>query len=96
MDNVLRWAQRNKMRLMLVVGVVPGMLVGFLLAWVIWPVQYLNASPNNLRSDFQKEYLIWVANQYASDGDLERMRDRIGLEFWERDELVAVLAESAT
>ena len=35
----------------------------------------------------------WVANQYASDGDLERMRDRIGLEFWERDELVAVLAE---
>jgi hypothetical protein len=95
MDVILQLVGQRKALVALVGGIVLGLLVGLLIAWVIWPVQYYNATPGNLRSDFQKNYLLWVADQYNMDGDQEQARARLGLEFWDKDELAATLEKLA-
>jgi hypothetical protein len=95
MDVILQLIGQRKTAVALVGGIVLGLLVGLLIAWVIWPVQYYNATPTELRSDFQKNYLLWVAEQYNSDGDREQASARLGLEFWDKDELAATLEKLA-
>ena len=38
-------------------GGVVGLLIGLILAWGIWPVQWTDADPSFLRSDFMEDYL---------------------------------------
>jgi hypothetical protein len=95
MDVILQLIGQRKALMALVGGIVLGLLVGLLIAWVIWPVEYYNATPSNLRSDFQKNYLLWVADQYNADGDQGQARARLGVEFWDKDELAATLEKLA-
>jgi len=95
MNAILQFIQERKVLVALVGGVVVGLLVGLLFGWVLWPVQWYNAAPSHLRSDFQSDYLLWVAEQYERDGDQELARARLGVEFWEEKELAKALDELA-
>lgn len=56
-----------------------GLGLGLLIAWVIAPVEYLDAAPASLRADYKDQYRLMVASAYAANGNLERARSRLTL-----------------
>lgn len=62
----------------LVTGLLLGLGVGLLLAWVILPVPYVASTPVSLRSDFKDEYRYLIASAYTATGNLERAPNCIG------------------
>jgi hypothetical protein len=48
-------------------------------AWVLSPVEYVDADPSLLRSDFKDSFRSVVAASYAATGDLQRARARLAL-----------------
>lgn len=65
-----RWVQ-------LALAFVAGLLIGWLLlGWVIWPVEWKDAAPEVLNSDYQKEYLEMAIQAYAADGNAQKAAQR--------------------
>ena len=56
-----------------------GFGIGLAYAWGISPVQYIDAEPRVLRSDFKDDFRSAIAAAYASNADLERARARLAL-----------------
>ncbi len=56
-----------------------GIGAGLTYAWLIAPVEYVDASPSILRDDFKDQYRIVIAASYASAHDLGRARARLEL-----------------
>ena len=48
-------------------------------AWFIAPVEYINADPAMLRTDFKDHFREVIAAAYASNADLERARARLAV-----------------
>ncbi|MGC1375976.1 MAG: hypothetical protein WA821_07135 [Anaerolineales bacterium] len=63
----------------LLTGAVIGAVLGLLIAWVVFPVPYVAASPASLRADFKDEYRYMIAASYAASGNLGRARARLVL-----------------
>lgn len=63
----------------LITGLVVGLGIGLLYAWVINPVKYINTSPASLRADFKGQYRSLIALAYASSDDIGRARARLAL-----------------
>jgi hypothetical protein len=61
-------------------------------AWKISPTEWINASPAKLRSDFAGNYLLWVAEQYESNGDQEWVREELGVQYWDEKDFNNVWA----
>lgn len=59
----------------LILGLVAGLIVGLLFAWVIWPVDFVDAGPESLRADFQRAYILSVADSYSLRLDANRARE---------------------
>jgi len=58
-------------------GFVAGLIVGLpLLGWLIWPVQWTDASPQHLRSDLQVDYLRMIMDSYSRNGDENMVQKR--------------------
>jgi len=56
----------------LVIGVgalVLGLAVGLLVGWVIWPVKYIDAAPQNLHPDFQRDWLSMAIDSFSVNKD---------------------------
>ncbi len=60
-------------------GVVIGVALGLLIAWVIYPVEYTDTAPFSLRSDAKETLRGLIAQAYMADGDLARARSRLAL-----------------
>lgn len=58
-------------------ALVIGFGIGLAYAWVILPVQYVDAQPRVLRNDFKDDFRSAIAAAYASNADLERARARL-------------------
>ncbi|OGO24559.1 MAG: hypothetical protein A2Y54_00905 [Chloroflexi bacterium RBG_16_51_16] len=56
-----------------------GLGLGLTYAWFITPVEYVNAQPSQLRSDFKDEYRGVIAAAYAANRNLDRARARLSL-----------------
>ena len=54
-----------------------GFGIGLAYAWVILPVQSVDAQPRVLRNDFKDHFRSAIAAAYASNADLERARARL-------------------
>ena len=54
-----------------------GFGLGLTYAWVVSPVQYVEAVPRILRDDFKDHFRSAIAAAYASNVDLERARARL-------------------
>ena len=61
----------------LLTGTVIGLAAGLFYAWVISPVQYVDAPPYALRAGFKDDYRVLVAAAYLYSGDLLRAQDRL-------------------
>jgi hypothetical protein len=69
MDKINELAQRK----WVVIGAaaVAGLLLGLLYAWVINPVQWVNGTPENLRSDYQTDYMKAAIDSYSINRDVD-------------------------
>lgn len=61
----------------LLVGLAVGAALGLIYAWVINPVQVVDAAPNSLRADYKADYVAMIAQAYALDRDLTLARARL-------------------
>jgi len=78
----------------LFVGVATGLALGLTLTWLVWPVQYYDTDPVDLRPEHKEDYIVLVGAAYAVDGDLARAEARLAkLEEKEIGSMVAGLAE---
>lgn len=62
---------------LLMIGLIIGVGLGFFIGWGLWPVQYYDTTPTQLRADYQDEYLRLVALAYHSERDLSQARARL-------------------
>jgi hypothetical protein len=77
----------------LLTGVFIGVVLGLLYAWIISPIEYIDTTPNTLRSDYKDHYRLTIALSYQSTGDLARAQARLDL--LEDPDSALVLAEQA-
>ncbi len=79
---------------LLLVGVAVGLGLGFLVGWGIWPVEYYDTDPVDLRAEHKEEYIVLVAAAYSVNGDLDHAKDRLAkLEEEDIAQVVGDLAE---
>jgi len=91
MDTILKFVQQHKTLVVLIGGGILGLLLGLAIGWWWWPVEWTNSTPGNLRSDFQNDYVVWVAEQYRGSGDLEWARSKLGVDYWKEGQLAETL-----
>ncbi|MCU0501738.1 MAG: hypothetical protein MUC51_08210 [Anaerolineae bacterium] len=61
-----------------VIGFLIGLLIGWwVIGWGIWPVQWTNALPPDLRAGERDEYLTMVAESYAASGNGDMAKSRL-------------------
>ncbi len=77
----------------LLTGLIIGVALGLVYAWIIQPVQYTNTPPSSLRADFKEQYRTMIALAYLANNDLVRARAR--LELLQDQDLYRILAEQA-
>ncbi len=63
----------------LLTGILIGLGLGLVYAWVLAPAKPANPTPASLRSDFKDQYRRMIASAYQSTGDLVRARSRLAL-----------------
>lgn len=63
----------------LLTGIIIGVVIGLLYAWLVQPVQYTNTTPASLRTDSKNQYRALIAAAYMANGDLVRARARLEL-----------------
>ncbi|MDP2975508.1 MAG: hypothetical protein Q8N45_04765, partial [Anaerolineales bacterium] len=63
----------------LLTGLLTGLALGLLVAWVISPVQYVDTAPASLRADFKDQYRSMIASAYLATGELGRAQSRLSL-----------------
>ena len=62
---------------LLLVGAAVGVGLGFLIGWGLWPVEYYDTDPVDLKQEHKEEYVVLVSAAYALNGDLEQAKDRL-------------------
>jgi hypothetical protein len=63
-----------------------GLLIGWWgIGWGIWPVEYTNSLPQDLRAAERDSYLTMVAESFGRDGDSRLAQERLNT--WSRDQL---------
>lgn len=58
-------------------GLILGLAIGLIYAWLLAPVQFYDTAPDRLRADLKQEYILLICESYAADGDWEETLDRL-------------------
>lgn len=61
----------------LIVGLLLGLVGALFYAWVVNPIIYTEATPADLGTEFQAEYLYLVSQSYAADNDWAKTQSRL-------------------
>lgn len=77
----------------LLTGLVIGIVLGLLYAWIISPIEYVDTTPSSLRADYQDHYRLTISLAFQSTGDLARAQARLDL--LGDDDSALALAEQA-
>ena len=77
----------------LLTGLIIGIVLGLLFSWIVAPTEYVDTTPDTLRSDYKDSYRLTISLAYQSTGDLARAQARLGL-LGDEDHALA-LAEQA-
>jgi hypothetical protein len=56
-----------------------GIGLGLLYGWVLDPVDFVDLTPETLRSDFRADYILMVAEAYESEHDLNLAARRLAI-----------------
>ncbi len=59
-------------------SLIVGVALGLLLTWVIWPVEFKDADPADLRPTLRDDYVRMISLAYEADGDVASARQRLG------------------
>lgn len=59
------------------IGLALGVALGLLVGWVLWPIQYTNTAPAQLRQDYRNDYVLMVAAAYQVEGNADAARERL-------------------
>jgi hypothetical protein len=79
--------------LLLIIGILIGLALGLFYTWVIDPVKYVDVSPDSLRADYKEDYVLMIAQAYATDSNLDEAKTKLTtLKIANLDEFVAELA----
>ncbi len=63
------------------IGLVIGIFIGwFVLGWGVFPVEWTNATPAQLREDWRSAYLADSADEFYRTGDILLLQSRLGLD----------------
>ena len=60
-----------------VLAIVAGLALGLFYGWFLQPRPVRRASPQNLRQDYQTDYVLMVAEVYASEGNVAEAAERL-------------------
>ncbi|TAK14787.1 MAG: hypothetical protein EPO32_00410 [Anaerolineae bacterium] len=63
----------------LVTGLVIGLALGLVYAWVLSPVETIDTFPHSLRADFLDDQRVLIAQAFVATGDLGRAQARLAL-----------------
>jgi len=63
----------------LLTGLLIGLVIGVLYAWIISPAEYIDAAPQSLRTEAKDGYRLLIAQAYQANGDIGRARERLKL-----------------
>jgi hypothetical protein len=63
--------------ILVILGLTAGAILGLLIGWVVWPVNYVDTSLADLAPEYKEEYILLVAQVYQVDGDLEKAQARL-------------------
>jgi hypothetical protein len=76
-----RRAPRNEKQgnLYLLTGLVIGIVLGLVYAWLISPLRYVDTAPSSLAEPYKDQYRLVIAQSYAANHDLARARERLTL-----------------
>ena len=77
----------------LLTGLILGVAMGLAYAWMIDPVEYVDAPPDALRADYKEQYRTLIAVAYLYNGDLGRAISR--LETLKDEDMTRALAMQA-
>jgi hypothetical protein len=77
----------------LLTGLVIGVVIGLLYAWLVQPVQYTNTTPASLQPNFKDQYRSLIALAYLTNSDMVRAKAR--LELLKDEDAYRALAEQA-
>lgn len=73
--------------------VVVGLAAGLVFTWVVWPTEYYDTEPADLRADLREDELLLVAASYAAHEDIGQARRRLTWLGMPDDEAVRTLTE---
>lgn len=59
-----------------VAALVLGLVLGLLVGWVVWPVKYIDAAPENLHPDFQRDWLSMAIDSFSINQDINLAQRR--------------------
>jgi len=85
--------EENRGNLYLVTGIVIGLALGLLFAWVIQPVQYLDTPPDSLKEIYKDQYRAVIASAFEANQDMVRTKAR--LELLGDEDIYRAVAEQA-
>jgi hypothetical protein len=58
-------------------GILIGLGLGLLVTWGLWPVEYYDTDPVDLRREHKDDYVVMIAAAYAQDRDLDTASARL-------------------
>lgn len=58
-------------------GLILGLILGLIIGWGVWPVQWFDAAPEDLRVEWQEQYLRMAIHTYVRTGDEAYARARL-------------------
>ena len=76
------------------VAFIGGLIIGLFLAWMVWPVEWTDASPAQLSQPYQDAYVKMTAELYSLNGNAETAKQ--ALEPWGGDLVACELAATTT
>jgi hypothetical protein len=87
MNGIRRFVDERRVYVALVGGAVLGLAIGLLIGWWVWPVEWRNSTPANLRQDFQDDYVMYVVENYEANGGVEWARQKLAEQQWAEGQL---------
>lgn len=67
----------NPWPITLLSGLLLGVVLGLAYTWTIEPTQYYDTTPDRLRADLKREYVLLISETYAVDNDLRAAQERL-------------------